>query len=422
MKHLFIIILILVGTSGIAQFDKFFHDKTLRLDYYHSGDNECEGYFFDELIEEPYWGGSKINLIDTFEYGNYYLKVFNKSNDSLLYSRGFSSLFREWQTTDEAKKMKRSFSEAVVFPYPKQEVDVAIYSRNWDGIFEEKFRHLVNPDDYFIKEDRRLTYPSFDVHISGKPEKSVDIVILPEGYSDEEMGLFIDDCRSFAEGLFDFAPYGKNKDKINIRGVLAASANSGNDIPGKNVWKNTLLNTSFYTFDSERYCMTMDNKSVRDMAANAPYDQIYILVNNEKYGGGAIYNYYNVSVNSNDKAAKIFIHELGHGFVGLADEYYTSSTSYNDFYNLKVEPWEPNITTLVDFDGKWKEMMKKRTPIPTPDTKKYRNKLGVFEGGGYVAKGVYRPVHDCLMNSFKGDEFCPVCEKSIQEMIDFYAE
>ena len=422
MKHLLLIILVSISLGGIAQFDNFFHDKTLRMDYYHSGNSDEEAYYFDELIEEPYWGGSKINLVDTFEYGKYYMKVFNNSNDSLLYSRGYSSLFGEWQTTNEASIIQRSFSEAVVFPYPKQIVDVVLYSRNWVGEFKEKFRYTVDPENYFIKKDRRLVYPSFTVHSSGNPSKNIDIVILPDGYSTEEMGLFIDDCRTFAEGLFGYAPYDKNRDKFNIVGVLAPSDDSGNDIPADNIWKKTLLNTSFYTFNSERYCMTMDNKSVRDMAANVPYDQIYILVNNEKYGGGAIYNYYNVSVNSNEKASKIFIHELGHGFAGLADEYYTSSTSYNEFYNLKAEPWEPNITTLVDFDNKWKDMVKRKTPIPTPDTKKYEKKVGVFEGGGYVAKGVYRPMHDCLMNTFEGDEFCPVCSKSIQEMIDFYSE
>lgn len=422
MKKTLTIILTLVALQGIGQFSNFFHDKSLRLDYSHAGNHETERFFFEELIEEPYWGGSQVNLVDTFEYGNYYVKVFNKKNDSLLYSRGYSSLFREWQTTNEAKRISRSFSESIVFPYPKQIVDVVIYSRSWEGIFEEVYRQTVDPNNYFIKKDRRLIYPTFVVHKSGNPATNVDIVILPEGYSSDEMGLFIDDCRNFADGLFSFSPYGDNRGNFNIVGVLAPSINSGNDIPGKNIWKQTILNTSFYTFDSERYCMTTDNKSVRDLAANAPYDQIYILVNNKKYGGGAIYNYYNVSVNSNELAAKIFIHELGHGFVGLGDEYYTSSTSYNDFYNLKIEPWEPNLTTLVDFNSKWKDMIKKRTPVPTPDIEKYRNKVGVFEGGGYVAKGVYRPVHDCLMNSFKGDSFCPVCSKAIQDMINFYCE
>lgn len=422
MRHIIVLALVLVSLNVAAQFDKFFHDKTLRMDYYHSGNNNTESYYFDELIEEPYWGGSKVNLIDTFEYGNYYVKVFNNSNDSLLYSRGYSSLFGEWQTTNEATTTQRAFSEAVVFPYPKQSVDVVLYSRNHNELFEEKFKYTVDPENYFIKKDRRLIYPSFAVHVSGDPAKNIDIVILPDGYSNEEMGLFIDDCRVFADGLFGYAPYNDNMGKFNIVGVLAPSDDSGNDIPADNVWKKTLLNTGFYTFDSERYCMTMDNKSVRDLAANAPYDQIYILVNNKKYGGGAIYNYYNVSVNSNEKASQIFIHELGHGFAGLGDEYYNSSTSYNDFYNLSAEPWEPNITTLVDFEHKWKDLVKKRTPIPTPDNKKYVNKVGVFEGGGYVAKGVYRPMHDCLMKSFNGNTFCPVCSKAIQNMIDFYSK
>ncbi len=407
--------------QGMAQFEKYFENKTLRMDYYHGGNHNTHDYTFDEMIEEPYWGGSKTNLVDTFNYGNYYVKVFDLASDSLLYSRGYNTLFGEWQTTDEAKKTKRTFSESVVFPYPKNPVKVVLYARNFAGQMEQQMAYEADPTNYFIKKDRRLVYPMFEVVKSGDPAEKVDIVILPDGYTQEEMGLFLADCQKFAEGLFSFNPYEKNKDKFNIYGVWAPSAQSGNDIPADGVWKSTILHTTFYTFDSERYCMTYDFKSVRDLAANAPYDQIYILVNTEKYGGGAIYNYYNVSVNSNQQSAKIFIHELGHGFVGLADEYFDSSTSYNDFYNLTIEPWEPNITTLVDFDSKWKDMVKKRTPIPTPATPKYLNTLGAFEGGGYVAKGMYRPMQDCLMKTFAGDHFCPVCEKAIQDMIDFYA-
>ena len=422
MKKIFLFSLVLVSISLQAQFDKFFENKTLRMDYYRTGNHDTEVYSFDELIEEPYWGGSKTNLVDTFNYGNSYVKVFNVENDSLLYSRGYSTLFEEWQTTDESKETWRTLSETVVLPYPKEKVRIELYSRNWDGNFEKKFEYVADPANYFIKKDRRMVYPSFDVLHSGDPSVKLDVVILPEGYSEEEMGKFIQDCQTFADNFFIFEPYTKNKDKFNIHAVLAPSPGSGTDIPADSVWVSTLMNTSFYTFDSERYLMTFDDKSVRDLAANAPYDQIYILVNSSKYGGGAIYNYYNVSVNSNEKAAKIFIHEFGHGFAGLADEYYESSTSYNDFYNLKVEPWEPNITTLVDFSSKWENMVQKGTPIPTPSTEKYADKVGAFEGGGYVAEGVFRPMQDCLMMSFKGDHFCPVCQKAIQDMIDFYAE
>ncbi len=422
MKYLILLFLIVSTLIVNAQFEKYFHNKTLRIDYYHSGNNETEFYTFSQLLEEPYWGGSKVNLVDTFNYGKYYFKVFDIKTDSLLYSRGYSTLFGEWQTTDEAKTTSRSLMETVVMPFPKDDVRVEFYSRNKKGIFEKKFEYNVDVDSYFIKPERNLEYPAFDVHISGDPAKKIDIVILPEGYSKNELGLFINDCQKFANLLFSFSPYTENKDKFNIRAVLAASEESGNDIPGDSVWKKTLMNTRFYTFDSERYCMTMDNKSVRDLAANAPYDQIYILVNNEKYGGGAIYNYYSVSVNSNILASKIFVHEFGHGFAGLGDEYYNSPTSYNDFYPLDVEPWEPNITTLVNFDSKWKHLLKKKTPIPTPPKKKYLDKPGVFEGGGYVAKGVYRPAYDCLMKSFKGNKFCEACTEAIQKMIDFYSK
>ena len=422
MKKLFLISFLLLNASLFAQFDSLFYNKTLRVDYYHTGDSVNEFYSFDEAKIEPYWAGSFINLIDTFNFGHYYFKVFDVETDSLIYSRGYSTLFGEWQTTEEAKMTTKSFSETVVMPLPRKNARVVFYSRNKKGIFEEIFKYDYRTDNYFVSPERRLEYPSFDVHISGGPDKKVDIVILPEGYTTEQMGVFISDCRNFADSLFAYAPYSEYSDRFNIRGVLAPSQESGSDIPGDSVWEKTILSTSFYTFDSERYCMTLDNKAVRDLAANAPYDQIYILVNSNKYGGGAIFNYYSVSVNSNIRAGKIFVHEFGHGFAGLADEYYNSSVAYSEFYPLDIEPWESNITTLVDFDSKWINMLDKKTPVPTPDKKKFRGRVGVFEGGGYAAKGVYRPAYDCLMNSFKGHEFCPACQDAIVKMINFYSE
>ncbi len=422
MRNILIIFFLLANTTLFAQFDSLFYNKTLRVDYCHAGDSVNEFYSFDEAKIEPYWAGSFINLIDTFNYGHYYFKVFDVETDSLIYSRGYSTLFGEWQTTEEAKMTTKSFSETVVMPLPKKNARVVFYSRDKKGIFEEVFKYDYHTDNYFVSPERRLEYPSFDVHISGEPDKKVDIVILPEGYTADQMGVFISDCRNFADSLFTYAPYSDYSSRFNIRGVLAPSQESGSDIPGDSVWKKSILSTSFYTFDSERYCMTLDNKAVRDLAANAPYDQIYILVNSNKYGGGAIYNYYSVSVNSNIKAGKIFVHEFGHGFAGLADEYYNSSVAYSEFYPLDIEPWEPNITTLVDFDSKWINILEKKTPVPTPDKKKFRGRVGVFEGGGYAAKGVYRPAYDCLMNSFKGHEFCPVCQDAIVKMINFYSE
>jgi hypothetical protein len=422
MKKSLLFIFGLIALNSFGAFDSSFYNKALRIDYYHSGNYQSEHYFLDEAKIEPYWAGSLTNLIDTFFYGKYFFKVFDLETDSLIYSRGYSTLFGEWQTTDEAKETERSFTETVVLPLPRKDAKITFYSRDKKGKFQEKFIYTYLTGNYFVSPERQLEFPSFDVWIGNKPEKSVDIVILPDGYTVSEMGKFIGDCNRFADLLFSFQPYQSHKDRFSIRGVLAPSIESGNDIPADTVWKKTILNTSFYTFDSERYCMTYDNKSVRDLAANAPYDQIYILVNSEKYGGGAIYNYYSVSVNSNVQAAKIFIHELGHGFAGLGDEYYNSEVAYSEFYPTDVEPWEPNLTTLIDFDGKWKKMLETDTPIPTPAEEPYINKVGVFEGGGYAAKGVYRPVIDCLMHTFKGDEFCPVCLDAIEKMILFYSE
>lgn len=430
MKHLFkklsiafVALIILSGKlSGQSQFSKMFFTKTLRIDYVHSGTDKTESYALDEVMIEPIWAGSQINLIDTIEFGDFFFKVFVQENDSLIYSRGYSTLFGEWQTTDEAKSTTRSFSETIICPLPRINCKIIWYSSDDKGMWTEKFSYKYDTSNYFIAPQQRKKAPVFNVSIGGPSEKSVDIVILPEGYSMDDMGTFISDCQRFSQILFSFEPYKSYQDKFNIRGVLSPSKESGSDIPADSVWVNTLLSTSFYTFDSERYCMTYDNKSVRDLAGNAPYDQIYILVNSNKYGGGAIYNYYSVSVNSNLKAAQIFVHEFGHGFSGLADEYYNSDVAYSEFYSLDIEPWESNLTTLVDFNSKWKNLLDKSTPIPTPTTEKYINKTGVFEGGGYAAKGIYRPAQDCLMNSFKGNDFCKVCQKTIVEMILFYSE
>jgi hypothetical protein len=421
MKTLFIILFTSVIIFPQVKFDKYFTDKTLRVDYFHTGDSLNDSYSIDELKKEPYWGGSKTNLIDTFNYGHYEVKVFDQEENKLIYSRTYSTLFNEWQTTDEAKHTTKTYSETVTMPYPKNKIRIEFYSRDRKNILHKKFVYPVEPDNYFISPERHLEYPSFEVLHNGDPAVKVDIVMLPEGYTKDEMDKFREDCRRFTGYLFEVSPYKENKDKFNIWGVEAPSPEEGTDIPGDDIWKKTLLNTGFYTFDLERYLMTPDNKSVRDLAANAPYDQIYILVNSRKYGGGAIYNYYSVCVSGSYLSQYVFTHELGHGFAFLADEYYTSDVAYNDFYPLDVEPLEPNITTLIDFDSKWKDMVDKDTPIPTPDTPKYKDKVGVFEGGGYVAKGIYRPMEDCSMKTATINNFCPVCKRAIQKMIDFYS-
>lgn len=422
MKLFFFLLVITVMAYPQVKFDQYFTNKTLRLDYFHTGDKGHDTYSFDEMKSEPIWGGSHTNLLDKFNYGSYKFIVIDDSTNTPLYSKGYATLFHEWQTTDEAKLTPKTFSETVTFPFPKNKVRVEFYDRDKKNNWIKKWEYKIDPKNYFITTERRLLYPSFDVVKSGDPAVKVDIVILPEGYTKDEMNLFKEDCKKFAAYLFNSSPYKENKDKFNIWGVEAPSEQSGTDIPADNVWKKTILNSSFYTFDLDRYVMTTDNKSVRDLAANAPYDQIYILVNNEKYGGGSIYNHYSVCVRKNRFEEYIFTHEFGHGFASLADEYYTSDVAYNDFYALDVEPSDPNLTTLVNFDSKWKNLVDKDTPIPTPNDDKYKNKVGAFEGGGYVAKGIYRPMEDCTMKSIKVNNFCPVCKNAIQQMINFYSE
>lgn len=420
MKKLLLIIGLLAGMSAQAAFTDWFMDKTLRIDYYHSGDYSNEYYAIDQLRMEPFWGGSKTYLIDTTNYGSYYVKAYDRKSGTLIYSHGYCTLFDEWKFTSEARKTQRTFSETVTMPFPKDEIIIDFYSRSNSGIYEKKFSYPVDPKNPYITSERQQEYPVYEALNSGDPAVKVDIIIIPEGYTAGEMDRFKADCDKFTEELFTFMPYTLNRDKFNIRGVLAPSAESGTDIPADNVWKKTIVNSNFYTFESERYLMTMDNHSVRNLAANAPYDQIYILVNSKKYGGGAIYNFYNVSVNSNASSAKIFVHEFGHGFAALADEYDDGSTSFNDMYPLGTEPWEPNITTLVNFGAKWQNMLNASIPVPTPVEGATPLQPGVYEGAGYVAKGIYRPTPDCLMRTFKGKDFCPVCTKAIQDMIDRY--
>ena len=422
LKTLFLSLCLIVATSATAQvqFDTYFFSKTMRMDYFRCGDSKTESIYLDEILEEPYWAGSKTNLIDTAGYGNYTVKVFDAKGGELIYSSNYNNLFGEWQTTAEAKQTQKCYTEAVLFPYPKQDVKVVLESRNRKGVFEKRFEYLVDVDSYLIKKER-LNVQTMDIVYSANPTHAVDIVLLSEGYAADQYDQFAADCEKFADAIFSFSPYKEHKNRFNVKAVWCPAETAGVDIPGDNVWNRTALNSTFYTFDSERYIMTNDYKTVRTMASAVPYDLIYIIANTKKYGGGAIYNYYGISsTGQEDSYAKVYVHEFGHLFLGLADEY-EGDTSYDEFYPKGVEPWEPNITNLVDFDKKWKHLLPKGTPIPTPKTEKNANSIGVFEGAGYSSKGMYRSNQKCLMRSFGGVEhFCPVCTDAIIKQIDRY--
>ena len=414
-----ILILSNLKVKGQVEYDKYFTDNQLRIDYYLFGNADTVSYALDKLVKEPKWGGPRAQLIDDMNYGMYLFEVTLPDSDEVLYSHGYNLLFGEWQTTDEALKTSKGFHESVVMPFPKAPVDVIFYAKNDRLELIKQMKITVNPDDYFIKPAPKLPYAIYNVYGDFPVENAVDIVLLPDGYTEQEMGKFVQDCQFFVNSLFSYAPYDRYQDRFNVRAVLVPSQDSDITMPGDGLYRNTALSCSFWTFDSERYCMTYDNETMKTLAGQVPYDQIYILANTMKYGGGGIFNSYCVSTTGDSYASDVIIHEFGHGFAGLADEYAYDGT---DNYNLKVEPWEPNITTLVNFESKWNDMIGKKTPVPTPVDKKYENTVGVYEGAGYQLHGIYRPMIDCLMNTFNGEKFCPVCERAIERMIKLYTE
>jgi len=422
MKKILLVIMVFLNlsASGQVQFDDYFIDKTLRFDFMLAGDHEITVAYPMEMKEEPFYGGSLTNLVDPFHYGNLRYEIYDLESGTLIYSRGYGSLFQEWQTTAEAKNIERSFYEVATFPFPKNDIRFVLKKYMKDGSLQKVYETIIDPEDYFIRKEpvRKAEYE----RISGETDhhKAVDLVFVAEGYTAEEMNKFHNDVKRLAGILFEYAPYKDYGDEINIWAVDAVSEESGTDIPGEEIYRKTALNSSFYTFDLARYLTTFDIKSVRDYAAVVPYDNIIVLINSERYGGGGMYNYYSGTTSDHALTPQVFTHEFGHGFAGLADEYYTSDVAYEEFYPFNIEPWEPNITTLVDFESKWKDMIEENTPIPTPPTDEYRDKVGLFEGGGYSAKGIYRPQIDCRMKSNEADSYCRVCTEAIRQIIEFY--
>lgn len=424
MKLKFALILSIIPLLSFSQVDynSYFKNKSFRFDFLLGGNDKEVVVYPQEMKQEPFWAGSKTNLIDPFNYGSYRFRVFDAKSDSLIFSKGFSTLFQEWQTTTEAKETNKTYYQAAIFPFPKKDVRLEIDARQWDGTFKTLFKTVINPKDYFILKEQNNDFEAVDILINGKSENKVDLVILAEGYKLSEKEKFLEDAKRVTSYLFEEEPFKSEKENFNVKAVFPPSAESGTDVPGENIYKNTHFNSNFYTFDLARYLTTSDMKTVYDAASVVPYDHIYILVNTERYGGGGFYNFVSVCTSDNDLTKEVFVHEFGHGFAGLGDEYYNSAVAYEDFYNLEVEPWEPNITTLVDFDKKWKSMLDNSTPIPTPRKEKYNKTVGVYEGGGYMSKGIYSPHINCRMKSNVAKGFCPVCEESIRKVIRFHTE
>ena len=409
--------------SMFAQVDfvDYFEPKRLRVDFALSGNASEQRAALLQIREEPVWGGPVKNLIDPFEYGGYLAKVYDLQTNILLYSRGFNTLFEEWRTTDQALNEIQSWSNSISIPYPKKPVTFELLARDRsDNQFYPLWIMEIDPHSIFIDRSPLKNMRTEQLQYNGDPAEKVDLVFLAEGYTVDEMDKFNDDARRFMEELFQTKPFNEHRDDFNVRAVQLVSDDSGTDKAGEGIFLNTALNSGFYTFGLERYLTTPDMKSIRDAVWNVPCDAIFILVNSTTYGGGGMYNFYAIGTADNARTIHVFVHEFGHSFAGLADEYFNAEVSYNDFYNLETEPWEPNITTLVNFEIKWKNLIQPGIPVPTPAEELYEGTPGVFEGGGYLAKGIYRPMNHCTMRD--GPPFCPVCESSIRRMIDYLSD
>ncbi len=455
MKKISMTSLVLIFSFLMAediQFDDFFLKKSMRIDFYQTGNANETIISIDQFKEEPIWAGSTVNLIDNLELGDHVIKVFDENSGILIFSKGFNSLFAEYLTTRPAIDGEfKSYHNTVLIPYPKNNVEVKFYTKNRENHLVEEYTTIIDPDSRFINHDP-LKY-DFEVTAyldNGDPTKKVDILILPEGYTRSEMTVFREDIEKMLKIFFDTEPFKSEKDKFNVWSIETPSEESGVDDPRAEKFVNTVYDLTYNTLDIDRYVQGCNNKVMRDVAALAPYDQIYFLMNSDKYGGGGIYNFCSICYSPSQQKdpewwpAYAFVHEFGHSFAGLADEYYSSAVSYNDMYPVDVEPWEFNITTATKRETvKWKDLIEKNTEVPTDwgkeeyesiprrDTKakydfvkahKNWGKIGVYEGAGYSSKGVFRPYMDCRMFSKSLAPFCLVCEAGLRKVIDYYTK
>lgn len=416
----FLFIFVCLG-SYAQNFTEFFEDKTLRVDYLFTGDAKQQAIYLDELSQLPSWAGRRHHLSELPLEGNGQIVMRDLSNKQCIYKTSFSSLFQEWLSTDEAKETAKGFENSFLLPYPKQPVEVEITLFSPRREMMASYKHTVRPDDILIHQ-RGVSHisPHRYMHQSGDESKCIDVAILAEGYTAEEMNVFYQDAKLTCESLFLHEPFRSMKNKFNIVAVASPSTDSGVSVPREKQWKQTAVHSHFDTFYSDRYLTTSRVKSIHNALAGIPYEHIIILANTDVYGGGGIYNSYTLTTAHHPMFKPVVVHEFGHSFGGLADEYFYEDDVMTDTYPLNAEPWEQNITTRVNFGSKWEDMLTSDTPIPTPVNARKKYPVGVYEGGGYSAKGIYRPSFDCRMKTNGHPEFCPVCQRALRRMIEFY--
>ncbi|EGF58577.1 IgA Peptidase M64 [Bacteroides fluxus] len=421
-KHLLSLMCLFVTLSLQAQaFSDYFANKTLRIDYIFTGNAAKQEVCLDGLSSLPSWAGRKQHLSELPLQGNGQIVMRDKASGTIIYKTSFSSLFQEWLETDEAKAVTKGFENSFLVPYPLRPAEIEITLLDPRRNIRTSMKHIVNPNDILIhqKGTDHITPHKYLLQ-SGTTEKCIDVAILAEGYTLEEMDTFYKDAAIACESLFSHEPFQSMKKRFNIVAVASPSEDSGVSVPRLGEWKRTAFNSHFSTFYSDRYLTTSRVKSIHDALAGIPYEHVIILANTEEYGGGGIYNSYTLTTAHHPKFRPVVVHEFGHSFGGLADEYFYDDDVMTDTYPLDIEPWEQNISTRVNFASKWEDMLVKGTPVPTPTSEKVKYPIGVYEGGGYSAKGIYRPADNCRMRTNEYPAFCPVCQRAVRRIIDFY--
>mgnify|MGYP005833807401 CR=1 FL=1 len=493
MRKTTLAVLLLAAIMGLAysapaagqelNFGDYFADRGLRFDLFQVGDAKKEAVILDHIYLEGEWPENPAGLVEPFENGRYRVRLYDIASNRLVYSRGFDAMIGEYRTTSPASEgVRRVFKRSVRVPCPLRPFVFVIESRDRRNLPHAVFTQAIDPADYhIIRESPAAGDLVFDVLVNGPAKEKVDLVFVAEGYTAEDKDKFRADAERFTGYLFDFEPYKSLKGSFNVRGVFRPSPERAMDEPRQGRFRKTVLNASFNAFDLDRYMLIEEGHRLRELAGQAPYDAIVVLVNSNRYGGGGIYNDYCVTTVDHASSRQVFIHELGHSFAGLADEYYASEVSYNDFYPKGVEPLEPNITALLDPDHvKWQKYLSPGISMPTEygkeetealqaerssllearrkeldEAKKagagksrlnavqsgydkklkdlerkleevrkryshLADKVGVFEGAGYASKGLYRPMMYCIMISSPKNEFCVVCQKAIERMVRYY--
>jgi hypothetical protein len=462
LASLALLVLPLVLTSVARQ-----TPRTMRLDFYHTGNSAGEVFSLDRAVVEPLpWPGNPRRAVDDSNLGKYFFEVRDAKSDRVLYSRGFASIYGEWETTDEAKTARRTFHESLRFPAPESPVKIVLKKRDAKNVFQEVWNLDLDPADPFIdRSTPKPPAPLIEIQKKGDSASKVDFLIIGDGYTASEAAKFERDARRMTEVLFSTSPFKEHRGDFNVWALCPPAAESGVSRPSTGVYRDSPLGATYDAFGSERYVLTFDNRALRRAASFAPYEFVEILVNNRTYGGGGIHNLYSTVAVDNASANYVFVHEFGHHFAGLADEYYTSSVAYAPAAE-RTEPWEPNVTALLDPSAlKWKDLVSRDTPVPTPWSKesfeaysgeiqkrrrqiraerkpeeemealfreelrheqqmfgreKYAGRVGAFEGANYEAKGFYRPEVDCIMFT-RTDHFCAVCRRAIERVVEMYA-